>query len=260
MKSFILKASLAGLGIILYAGAAHATMFTTNYGDFAATTVSYNQVTESSGTDANALYYAPTIAGDTLNFDPIFTAFASGAGGTDTTDGQLGFDINADPGNFINKLMFSERGDFSLSGFSNDAYADVSASFFVEILEVDGVALAQPINASTSMTFDPNANGSFLLSVGGVPLYDGIWSGDMAIDIEALLVLNGIPFINGATKLHMELDNTLTALSQAGTSAYIAKKDFQGFSVTAIPEPATLGLVAIFSAGFLFTRRVFPAV
>ncbi|MBT8045729.1 MAG: PEP-CTERM sorting domain-containing protein, partial [Pontiella sp.] len=190
----------------------------------------------------------------------IFSAFASGAGGTDTTDGQLGFDIHSDPGNFINKLMFSERGDFSLSGFSNDAYADVSASFFVEILEVDGVALPQPLNASTAMTFNPNANGSFLLSAGGVPLYDGIWSGDMMIDIEDLLVQNGITFVNGATKIHMELDNTLTALSQAGTSAYIAKKDFQGFSVTAIPEPATLGLVSIFSAGLFFTRRLFPAV
>lgn len=166
MKTSIRNVGVFAVLLLVCMSAQASLLYTANYGDFTGATVSYNQVIESSGTDAKALYNEPGVTGDTLNFNPTFTAFASGAAGTDTTDGQLGFDIDAHAGSFIEKLMFSEAGDFSLSGFSNDAYADVSASFFVEVLEVDGVAI-DPVNASTSMTFSPNANGSFLLSVGG---------------------------------------------------------------------------------------------
>jgi len=250
------KATITALALVIGAimSAEAATLFSTNYGDFSAVTVCYNDVIESSGTDATALYYAPTISGNTLNFNPIFTAYSAG-GGTDTTDGQLGFDICATSGNFIDKLVFKERGDYSLSSFSptGNAMADVSASFFVEVLEVDGVQLLEPLNATTTMTFTPDANGTFVLS--GFGINDGVWDGAMSIDIEALLADNGIDFIYGATLVHVELDNTLKAISQAGTDAFIAKKDFQGFSVTSIPEPGTATLLGGGSLFLISFRR-----
>jgi hypothetical protein len=77
----------------------------------------------------------------------------------------------------------------------------------------------------------------------------------MSIDIEALLTANNIGFDFGATKIHVELDNTLTALSQPGTEAFIAKKDFQGFSVTSIPEPGTATLLGGGSLFLISFRR-----
>ena len=248
--SAILLASIA-----IDAGAS--TMFSTNYGDFSGTSVTYRDVNESSGTDAFALYGAPAVVGNTLNFSPDFTAYAAGAGGSDTTDGQLGFDVYADSGNFIDELSFSERGDFLLSGFSGDAYASVSANFFITIYEVDGVELTQSlVLPGVEMTFTPNVAGEFLLSSVGGPSYGDVWAGDMTVDIKSLLSDNDIAFNNGATRLHLELNNTLVALSQDGTQAFIAKKGFHTFSVTVIPEPASVGLLGFTTLGLFYRRRV----
>ncbi len=226
-------------------------------------TVYYNNVIESSGTDSTPLYYTPTVSGDTLNFNPIFTAFADGSDGnaSDTTDGQLGFDVCATGANVINELQFSERGDYSLLSFGQAALADVSAAFFIEVLEVDGAALASPVNDEAEMTFSSNVNGQFKLNSFGTSC--GLWTGNVNFDMNALLTTSGVSFVNGATKIHVELDNTLQVLAQTDSEAFIAKKDFQVFSVTSnpnsIPEPATLSLVAVLSGTVLFIRRLFIA-
>lgn len=224
-------------------------------------TVSYTGIHESSGTDANPLYYAPNVSGDTLNFDPVFTAFADGSDGnaSDTTDGQLGFDVCATGDYFIDELRFSERGDFRLLSFGNAAVVDVSATFFIEILEVDGAALPAPVNGEAEMAFSPNVDGQFILTSFGTS--GGLWSGSVSIDMNTLLATHDVPYINGATKIHVELDNTLQALAQTDSEAYVAKKDFQVFSATSngvsIPEPDSLVLFAGFSSLFAFIRRRF---
>lgn len=247
--------------LLCFALQAHASvLFSTNYGNYSAVSVCYNDVSESSGTDANALYNAPSITGNTLNFNPDFTAFADGSEGnaSDTTDGQLGFDICTLGGNFIDELVFSERGDYSFSSFGNTALVDVSASFIVEVLDVDGVELLTPVNGEVMMTFSPNDEGTFSFSGFGLTGLLG-WTGSMSMNILDLLTTNDVPFINGATKIHVELDNQLQALAQSGTEAFIAKKDFQGFSVTSIPEPSSLVLIGLTASMIGFIRRRFIA-
>src|SRR5688500_9104212 len=63
---FLLSASLA-LGSTCVVSAAPI-----NYGDFVGSTVTYRMVTEDSGTDTvpPCMYCAPTVGGDTLNFNP----------------------------------------------------------------------------------------------------------------------------------------------------------------------------------------------
>ena len=51
------------------------------------------------------------------------------------------------------------------------------------------------------------------------------------------------------------MDNTLTATSQQGTSAVIAKKDFGAIVRTVVPEPTTCSLAALGAAVSIVRRR-----
>jgi len=222
----------------------------TNYGNFTGSSVEFQGVTESSGTDPGPLFGAPTITGDTLDFNPQgFTAYSSG-GGVDLTDGQLNFLVKALDGFAITELRFSELGDFTLAGTGTaSTKVAVAASFFFDILSVDGVSI-NPVTVTGNMTFAPNANGQFdLISNAGI---GSLWSGGINFDINSALTANGIPFQIGATEVRVNLDNTLLAVSESGSAAYIAKKDFKGFGLTAIvPEPSSMA-IALLGAAALF--------
>lgn len=220
-----------------------------NYGDFVGTNVTYIDVTEDSGTDATPLFGAPTVSGNSIDFSPpSFNAFASGAGGNDTTDGTLTFMLQAMNGHYIASIDFSEAGDTTLTGFSGDAYSSVTATVFVDIFEVDNTPISQINVPGANMVFTPSA-GDYQLSTdgGGGPAYNTIWTGSLMIDLDQALIDAGQLFKNGATKVTVTLDNKLVALSQDGTSAFIAKKDFDGLSVTPeipdVPEPASVLLL-----------------
>ena len=93
------------------------------------------------------------------------------------------------------------------------------------------------------------------------------------LDIDAILVANGfivppgpIDPEGGATKISIDLDNTLVAVSQNGTSAVIAKKDFGGITIRTnvptepggdpeIPEPTAFVLAGLGLLGLAAQRR-----
>ena len=129
--------------------------------------------------------------------------------------------------------------------------ATVALSGQIEITEIDGVTWGgAPLNFAFNGIFTPSGGTYDLVNDPG----SGVnWSGSVAIDIDQLLIDNSIPFTVGATKVTINLDNTLTTASEAGTSSLIQKKDFDGFSITVVPEPASgalmaLGLVALAAA------------
>ena len=226
-----------------------------NYGDFNGNTVDFLQVTEDSTSDPlpPALYGTPSVSGDSLDFNPIsFNASATGAAGADTTDGVLTMMMASHPGQFIDRIEFDEAGEFTLSGLTGNASVSVSATFELDILEVDGIAIA-PINIVTPMVFTPSGGDFDLISDGPGPLVNGIWSGQLMVDVRQALIDQNIPFVNGATKVSVSFDNTLTAQSEAGTSAFIAKKDVGGVGITVIPEPASLMLMT--AGGFCVLGR-----
>lgn len=254
-KKTTLLACLMAAGNCLFTSAA----VIANYGDFTGSHVTYVNVRESANTpdDSTPLFGAPTISGNTLDFDPVGFSAAATGGGVDITDGNLSFDIFSHAGRGIDAVQFSEAGDFRLIGLGTDlTQVDVSATFFVEIYEVDGV-LIDPKKKAVEMSFSPNADGTFsLLSDGGGSAnVQGNWSGSVNVDLNALLDSSGIDYEYGATKVSINLDNTLVAISEQGTYAYIAKKDFSALSVTVIPEPATFSMLAIGSALLVSARR-----
>jgi len=252
-------AAVAVFGLFSFVALADAAPI--NYGNFSGNTVDFLNVTEdaNSAGDAPPLFGAPSVAGDSLDFDPVgFSATATGAAGIDVTDGNLNFTIQAKPGYAVDMFSLSEAGDTTLAGFGTDGtFTSVTAIGVLNIVEVDGVGIA-PLAVPFSLTFSPSGGTYGLASDGGGgPLFSAGWSGSLLKNVKQELIDNNIPFTLGATEVSINLDNTLTALSEAGTFSLIAKKDFGGVSITVnIPEPATWLLVSACGvAAAVFGRR-----
>jgi hypothetical protein len=232
-----------------------------NWGNFAGSTVSYQQVTEDSTTDpvpAVGFFGSPSVTGDSMDFDPNnFAATANGAGGSDTTAASLKFDIVANTGRSISNLHFSEAGDTSLSGFGGDATTSVTADVLIEIIELNGNTATSILVPLQSLSFTPSA-GDYQLTVDGTgPNYGTSWTGGVTVGLAPYLPAGDL-----ATKVRIELNNTLKADTVAtGNSAFIQKKDADALTITAnIPEPFSASLLVIASCAAVFARRRAEAV
>lgn len=241
-----------------------------NYGNFPGTTVDYQMVTESSSTDPVPLFGAPTVSADTLDFNPVgFSASSSNGGPADITDGQLFFMVKAKQGLGLGSIAIDERGDTSLAGFGTDAtFTSVSLNGVLNINEVGGV----PINTvalQISFSSVGPSGGTYGLTTdfGGGPGGTIAWNGSALIDLTpanplvaaAYAAQNLDPKVP-VTKISVNFDNTLIALSQAGTSSIIAKKDQLIIIVRNppggdIPEPASALLALVTMIGAAVVRR-----
>ena len=222
-------------------------------------TVWYGPVTESNG-DPNAagalsLFGAPSsVTGNAIDFDPQGFNAQSTGDASQITDSQLSFMVKAVDGTLIDNLLFEERGDTNLVALSGSAFTSVTMFMFIDVLEIDG----NPVNfnlPTQAMTFSPS-DGDWIVPGDGFPNVATDWEGELFVDVEQLLIDENIPFVFGATKLNITLDNTLNAASSGGGSAFIAKKDFDGLTVTSnVPEPTTALLMLAASVAGLAVRR-----
>jgi hypothetical protein len=250
-----------------------------SYGDKVGQDVTYRMIKEDSSSDTvpPCMYCEPTVGGNTLNFNPVgFDAASSNGSAADITDGQLLFMIesNDKQNKAIQNFVIDETGDTTLSGNVPVGSLTTSTAVFlapvVEIVEVDGVALAVPITL-TGMSTPPLpvlttvfselpsntlSDGTWHLGVdgNGGPIFFTQWHGRMLVDVQDALIKSGTPFIRGATKVTVNIDNVLGATSVEGTSATIAKKDLITIT-TNIPEPATLSLLLMAATVGMISRR-----
>jgi hypothetical protein len=222
-----------------------------NYGDFGPVPpgVIFQQVTESSGTDAVPLYGPPTLFSVGLDFNPMsFVAFGTGGSG-DITDGQLNFNIASNPFVGINTVSLFESGDYTLAGTGTAATQDFAGAIMrITVTQIDGVNVAPislaPVNASVG--FNLIANSGIVQP----------WSLGLTLNVSAQLAGMGMQFAVGATAVQVSIDNQLVALSEANSAASIQKKDFViTVGTNVVPEPASAAL--FFSAGLagLFLLR-----
>jgi hypothetical protein len=222
-----------------------------NWGNRTGSTISYTAITESSGTDVLVpgvgLFGSPLISGDTLVFNPVaFSSFAQN-GASDITDGQLTMFAQSAPGFTIPSFTINEAGDWSLAGAGGaGTAARVNLSVFITVLAVNGVALSPTQRLEANGTF---SNGGLWTLASPGPGTAQVWTGGGTFNIDAFLASRGIT--GSATSIRIALNNTLTTTSQLGTSAFIAKKDFNGVSIT-VPTP---GAAAILGLGVLAAGR-----
>jgi hypothetical protein len=219
-----------------------------NYGNLNGVSVVYQQITEDSTTDPTPLFGQPSVADDSLLFSPVsFGASATGAGGIDLTDGTLATSIVALQNSRIKKLQFSEFGDYSLYGNGTaSTSAQVMTTLFIRVTHVDGGAIT-PVTFTANMLFSPSDGSYNLIDDHGIGV---LWQGGIVYDVTAALQRAG--YLGEATKLDLTLDNTLVAMSEAGTVAYIKKKQLNGVSITTIvPEPSAFALLGCGILGLL---------
>ena len=142
-----------GLLVALVGAARPAFAASIAYGTFIVSPdLRFEDVTESSATDAVPLYGPPTGFATGLDFDPIgFVATASG-GAQDITDGQLNFAILSGPSG-ISSITLSEAGDYTLEGTGTSATEAIAGAILrATVTQIDGIDVAPigpaPVNAS----------------------------------------------------------------------------------------------------------------
>ena len=163
-------------------------------------------------------------------------------------DDTLTITIQADSGSFIDDILLREAGDTTLASFNSFAATAVTATVFIDIFEIDGISVNN-INAQAMMVF--TNGGEFETNDEGNGTH--IWTGALLIDLDQIIADSGG---NGqATRVQLNLDNTLIAFAESGASARIEKKDVDGLAITVVPEPGTALLMGLGLAGLASVRR-----
>jgi len=251
-KSDFLRSLAAAIAISLsgFALTARSAIFSYAPPPLIGAQVTYPSVSESSVTNSNPLYGAPTVSGNNLIFSNLNFAAVStdGTPALDFVDGQINFTLQSDPGSFLQTLDLTEFGDYNVSATpANPAAVNFAEAYEnavqITVLAIDGVPLGTPEinNTSDVMMISPDG-GDYET---GVTPSTGSFNGAADANLAALFGSDEI------TEIAISFDNQLAAESETGGIADIAKK---GFDITpgvttgpAVPEPsaATLALVAI---------------
>lgn len=243
--SCLLPVALSAVALLAVTSSALAAPI--NHGSFSGADVDFLAVTENSKTDPTPLFGLPTIAGNTLTFNPTsFSASTNGSGPPDLTDGLLTTLIMATGSSPILSVDLAESGHYSLGGVGV-ANATVSTPVFLTVLQVNNASIV-PFTISGNLAFTPSGGTFDLVNDPGVNVP---WSGVGSFDVATAVAAHG--FSGGATKVRLTLNNTLVAFSQGRAGAEIEKDEVEITINT--PEPGTLVLLAL-GAGLALLSRV----
>jgi hypothetical protein len=188
--------------------------------------------TNGHNTDSNLFGSPSWYGGDNLYFlDSSFVAYADDVDTHGTVTDTLNVDLHANPTLKFFSISIYEYGDYTIGGGNGNS---VSAD-----LDMAGSVPGHP----QSPWMD-----DFLLSTSGA----GSASWNTGDPSPTLMMEFAVPDV---TSVHLEVSNTLVAMSdgQGGTASITGNFVLLGISVTLIPEPTTLALLA--AGSLLVTKR-----
>lgn len=253
-----LSAFLAAL--IVATSSSPAAAAPTNWGNFTAANVIYENVTEDNThvlvpavglptiDSLPFVYGSPVISGDSLLFNPTSFGVAGAGGSSEVLDGTLTTRVVAKPGQSISNLLWQERGDYSLIGTGTAAtYVKVSAPMFVRI-EATTNGPITPLQVNQNVVFTTSGGDYYLPGEAGSGV---IWAGSLNVDLDAILASHNIP--GQATQVTFSIDNILSAFTESGSVALMKKKQGE-VSLTAVPEPSTFALAGFGLAALVALR------
>ncbi len=262
MHNFACLIRYAGFCALTSLLAAPLTAAPINYGDFEdyanGGVVEYQGVQEASATDDIPLFGPPLIDVNELDFNPAGFGSTASGGDLDITDGQLNFSFESLPGTGLDSLEFEEAGDYRFVG-SGTAATQASFSLVGEVMitAINGVDLGPgneiPVGFGMGAVLDAVSNPT--------PTMNETWQIGALVEFGPALVSAGFLSTDLVTAGDVFLNNTLTTVSEAGSLAFIAKKDF---TITpggeldpdnVVPEPNALLLASLAMAGFAARRR-----
>ncbi|HEX8324438.1 MAG TPA: PEP-CTERM sorting domain-containing protein [Tepidisphaeraceae bacterium] len=205
---------------------------------------STSKITYSGGQSDKGLYGDPTLVGGTFQFlAPSNFNAESSNGVADTTSDRLSFKVTTTTGD-LDKINVQEYGDWSIL---NTGIVKATGGLFITRLDSGhfGVLYQQtPVVKYTNME-----TGQVLTSPSR-PSGDGsgLWRADYSIDLP-----------DGTRTVQVVLNNILQASSGSNSTSFIEKKAISITAVTAtgptVPEPASLGLIALGGTVLLRRRR-----
>jgi len=253
-RSYVVLALAGSVPLLGAAMPLRASIFTYAPPTLPGSTVNYTSVSESSSTNSTPLYGTPTVSGNNLVFSNLnFAAVSTNASpALDFVDGQINFTMQTDPGDYLSTLNLNEFGDYNVSSTpANPAAVDFVKVYpeavQIEVLAINGVALATPLVDNTSVVMSYSPDGGQYQTV--LTPSTGSFTGTASANLAALFGSSNI------TEIAVSYDNELLAESQLGGIADIAKK---GFSVTpgvTVPEPSTVALAMLAAGALLLKRR-----
>jgi hypothetical protein len=252
VKKLLMWWPLAAAGGVALAGTAQAAPITYT-GPFVTADATFGPVVEDSSTDPQPLYGTPNsvFSSSEIFFTPTaeFSATSQGGSSTDPDDPSGAFAntrglltqvvITANSPLGLGTVTIRELGNYRLMSFGGSAgvFADAVATLTV----TQGPGAGQPAT-SQELDLSTGAGDDFFASTSGPINTSGSFSGFTTFDL------------GGAMQVVLTLDNELVAFSESDSRGSISKSRVE-ISVTPVPEPASMGLVAAVGALLLRRRR-----